>query len=149
MKHLSEAATWPPMSRRALLAALAGAASAGALALMPRPLAGAGRAGADVKHPTPREGITAEKVLPDEELPERARAAYGAAREIPQVLDGLYCHCDCGERDELRSLLSCFETRMPASCGICREEALMALRLHREGRTLDEIRAAVDRRYGD
>ena len=148
MTLLIQAASRTSMSRRALLRAMAAAAGAGALALVPHPLSGAARPRADAEHPTPREGITAEKVLPDEELPERARAAYGAAREIPQVLDGLYCHCDCGERDKLRSLLSCFETRMPTGCGICREEALMALRLHRDGRTLDEIRAAVDRRYG-
>ena len=34
---------------------------------------------------------------------------------------------------------------MPFTCGYCREEAELALRLHREGRTLAEIRAAVDR----
>lgn len=148
MKPLIQLASRDSMSRRVLLRTLGGIAGTGLLAAMPRPLAAAAR-GLDVEHPTPRDGITAEKVLPDEELPERARAAYAAAREIPKVLDGLYCHCDCGERDTLRSLLSCFETRMPTSCGICREEALMALRLHRDGKTLDEIRAAVDRRYGD
>lgn len=149
MNSLIRLAGRDSMSRRTLLRLLAGAAGTAVLALVPRPLAAVARDGGDVEHPTPREGITAEKVLPDEELPERAKAAYGAAREIPQVLDGLYCHCECGERDKLRSLLSCFETRMPTSCGICREEALMALRLHREGKTLDEIRAAVDRRYGE
>ena len=148
MKLSLLASTRESMSRRVALRTLSGALGASALALVPRGLAGAVDPRDEVEHPTPREGITAEKVLPDEELPERARAAYGAAREIPQVLDGLYCHCDCGERDKLRSLLSCFETRMPTSCGICREEAVMALRLHREGKSLDEIRAAVDRRYG-
>jgi hypothetical protein len=147
MKPLIQLASSDAMSRRALLRTLAGMTATGVVASMARPLAAS--SGLDAEHPTPREGITAEKVLPDEELPERAKAAYAAAREIPQVLDGLYCHCDCGERDKLRSLLSCFETRMPTGCGVCREEAVMALRLHREGRTLDEIRAAVDRRYGD
>ena len=87
-------------------------------------------------------------VLPDADVPRSARAAYAAAREIPQLLDGLRCHCECAARDGLRSLLSCFESRMPTSCGICRDEALLALRLHREGRTLDEIRAAVDEEFG-
>ena len=136
------------LSRRSLLRALASAGGAALLASLPRALPAAGSSPDEVEHPTPREGITAGKVLPDEEVPERAKAAFRAAREIPEVLDGLYCHCDCGERDKLRSLLSCFETRMPTSCGICREEAVMALRLHREGKSLDEIRAAVDRRFG-
>ena len=138
----------PALTRRALLRALAGASGAAVLASMPRALQAARPSRDGLEHPTPRPGITAEKVLADEEVPERAKAAYAAAREIPEVLDGLYCHCDCGERDKMRSLLSCFETRMPTSCGICREEARMALRLHREGRSLEEIRAAVDRRYG-
>ena len=101
-----------------------------------------------VPHPEPRPGITAADVLDPAELPRSARAAYAAAREIPQVLDGLYCHCDCATRDGLRSLLGCFETRMPLGCGYCREEAELALKLHREGRTLAEIREAVDREFG-
>lgn len=118
-----------------------------ASALSVRSLPAADSHGREVEHPEPRPDITSAKVLPEEEVPQRARPAYRAAREIPGVLDGLYCHCDCAERDKLRSLLSCFQTRMPTSCGICREEAVLALRLHREGRTLDEIRAAVDRKY--
>lgn len=102
-----------------------------------------------VAHPEPRPGITGERVLASADVPERSRAAYDAARQIPQILDGLYCYCDCAERDRLRSLLSCFETRMPTSCGICRDSAELALRLHGDGRTLDEIRAAIDRRFGD
>ena len=137
----------PAPSRRAALRALGAAAALGALGALPLgalPRAVARRA----EHPTPRPGITAARVLAEADVPRSARAAYAAAREIPQLLDGLHCHCECAARDGLRSLLSCFESRMPTSCGICRDEALLALRLHREGRTLDEIRAAVDEEFG-
>jgi hypothetical protein len=101
-----------------------------------------------VVHPEPRPGITAAKVLPAERVKRRARAAYQAAREIPEVLDGLYCHCDCASRDGLRSLFACFETEMPNGCGVCTGEAVLARKLHRKRSTLAEIRAAVDEKYG-
>jgi hypothetical protein len=103
-----------------------------------------------VEHPEPRAGITAANVLPPGRVPPGARRAYEAARTIPQVLDGLYCHChcDCARRDGLRSLLGCFETEMPTTCGICTGEAELALELHRRGRTLDEVRDEIDTRFG-
>jgi hypothetical protein len=136
------------LSRRQALLRLAASAGAAGLGLvLPRPLrahAPAHRA----KHPDPRPGITGEAVLPDDAVPERSRAAYRVARKIPGILDGLYCHCDCAERDGLRSLLSCFEAKMATTCGVCRGEAVLAGRLHEQGKTLDEIRAAVDDEYG-
>jgi hypothetical protein len=98
-------------------------------------------------HPTPRPGITAAKVLPPERVPESAREAYAAARAIPEVLDGVHCYCDCAERDGLYSLLSCFETEMPITCGFCLEEAKMAHRLTRQGKALYEVRAAIDAEF--
>ncbi len=47
----------------------------------------------------------------------------------------------------VRSLLSCFETEMPQSCGICKGEARLALRLSRQGKTLEQSLAAVDAEY--
>jgi hypothetical protein len=44
--------------------------------------------------------------------PERFRGktqrAYTIAREIPQVLDGLYCYCRCRENFGHKNLLTCF-----------------------------------------
>ena len=99
--------------------------------------------------PEPRPGITAERVLAAEKVPKKYADAYDAARELPEVLDGLYCHCDCAERDGLRSLLECYYGTMPQSCRVCLNEARMARRLHDQGRTLDEIRRAVDDEYRD
>ncbi len=101
------------------------------------------------KHPAPRVGVTAENVLADDKVDADHKDAYAAAREIPEILDGIYCHCDCANRhSNLRSLLSCFETDMPMSCGICSGEARTALELHKAGKSLDEIRAAIDKRFG-
>ena len=134
------------LTRRQALLRLAGAA--GALVLVPRPLRALALAARSARHPDPRPGITADAVLPDADVPARSKAAYRVAREIPGILDGLYCHCDCAERDGRRSLLSCFEVTMATTCGVCRGEAVLAGKLHREKKTLDEIRAAVDEEYG-
>ena len=100
------------------------------------------------RHPEPRPGITAEHVLAAADVDAKHRDAYAAAREIPEILDGIYCHCDCADRhSNLRSLLSCFETEMPMSCGVCSGEARAALRLHKKGKTLAEIRTAIDKQY--
>lgn len=38
----------------------------------------------------------------------RVREAYTIAREIPEVLDGLYCYCRCRENFGHKTLLSCY-----------------------------------------
>ena len=137
------------MHRRRFLAALALLAIPGVVRAAPTTRT-AGTPRRRVVHPEPRPGITAEKVLPEDKVTkEAARPGYAAAREFPHVLDGIYCHCDCDERhDSLRSLLGCFESDMATRCGICHGEGRLAGRLAREGKSLDEIRAAIDKRYG-
>ena len=102
-------------------------------------------------HPDPRPGITADNVLPESELGERRRVreAYAAARAHPELFDGLYCACECDKSMGHRSLLSCFESRQAIGCMACREEAELVARLARDGKTLDEIRLAVDKEYAN
>jgi hypothetical protein len=116
---------------------------------------GARRASAMVRprrgpHPTPRPGIDASNVLPDEALADvpEARPAFEAVRRIPQVADGIRCSCGCADRQGFYSLLSCYEADgMARHCPICQGQARLALRLHESGKSLDEIRAAIDARY--
>ncbi|HEU5185626.1 MAG TPA: PCYCGC motif-containing (lipo)protein [Gemmatimonadaceae bacterium] len=102
-------------------------------------------------HPEPRAGVTAELVLPESDLPDRRRVreAYAAARTHPELFDGVYCACRCDKSMEHRSLLSCFESRQPIGCMACRDEAEVVARLARDGRTLEEIRRAVDEEFAD
>jgi hypothetical protein len=46
--------------------------------------------------------------LPPERFVGRARLAHEVAREIPEVLDQLYCYCYCDRSIGHRSLLSCY-----------------------------------------
>ena len=87
-------------------------------------------------------------MLSPDSVREQSREVYTMAARIPSVLDGLYCHCDCHERDGKRSLLECFEEEMGSTCGICSGAAQMAYELHEQGKSLREIRKAIDARYG-
>ena len=115
------------------------------------------------EHPEPRPGITAKKVLPPasyeaevrkleksrkriKSVTKRVAKSYEQAREIPEVLDGLYCYCDCSSYGH-RSLLTCFEVVQAVGCWSCKEEAELAYALHKRGKTLDEIREAVDKKF--
>jgi hypothetical protein len=103
-------------------------------------------------HPDPRPGIDASRMTSDKLVRGHpsAVAAFDEARTIPEVLDGIRCQCGCADADGMRSLLTCYEgdTAMALDCIVCRGEARLAYRLHRDGRSLDEIRASIDARYG-
>lgn len=137
----------PRTTRRHFLAACGGMAMA-----VGTPLWGLPRsARRDPGHPTPRPGITAANVLPDSALVDYpgAQKAFDAVRQIPQVVDGIRCNCGCAELPGFYSLLSCYEgAGMARICEICQGEGRLAARLHASGKTLDEIRTAIDARYG-
>lgn len=142
----------PRLSRRRFLAAplaLAAAGIAGSLAARVAAAAAALPHPLRTIHPDPRPGITAERILaPGVLKTERARRLYDLAREIPEILDGIHCYCECdGDPINHRSLLSCFESDQAAGCHACGSEARLVHRLHGEGRTLAEIRAEVDRKF--
>ncbi len=103
-------------------------------------------------HPDPRPGIDASRMARPEAVKEHpdAVAAFDEARTIPEILDGIRCQCGCADEPGMRSLLSCYEGEdaMALHCDICEGQARLAYRLHGKGRSLDEIRAAIDARYG-
>lgn len=70
------------------------------------------------------------------------REAYEVAKEIPGTLAQQPCYCYC-QRQGHRGLLDCFRTEHAATCNICIREALLAGRMHREGKSVEEIRAAI------
>ena len=132
------------ITRRGFLAVLPGlllALGAG------RALATGHRAHLQKKHPTPRPGIDASRVTAAKEVHGGAetREAFELARQIPQVLDGIRCHCGCAEMEGFYSLLSCFEKDgMAQHCEVCQGLARLAHRMHRAGKSLAQIRSAVD-----
>ena len=111
-----------------------------------------GRTRARQAHPEPRAGVDASLVLTDEALADAdaaVREVFGFVREIPDIADGIACYCGCDQRPGYRSLLTCFyEDGMARGCQICQGEARLAHRRSREGQSLDQIRRAIDARYG-
>ena len=137
------------LSRRRFLLAPIALAAAGVLqSVSARMAAAAARLPISV-HPEPRPGVTAERILAAGELKtEKARKLYDQAREIPEVLDGIHCYCECHDAPmHHRSLLSCFESDQAAGCYACGSEARLVHKLHGEGKGLAEIREAVDRKF--
>lgn len=136
-------------TRREFLAAVPGTVLAALGAAFPLvALERSRRAGPD--HPDPRPGIDASRVLKAEDLHNPAAASvYDMVREIPQVVDGIRCHCGCADVPGYYSLLTCYEDGgMAQDCTICQGQAKVVYKGHQQGHTLDEIRALVDFRYG-
>jgi hypothetical protein len=137
-----------PISRRTFLGTSAAALAA---ALVPsraaRAMVGAG------PHPTPRVGITAAKVATKEQLKgykTDIHELFDAVRDIPEVVDGIRCQCGCANSEGFYSLLSCYEGDKPMAryCPTCQGEGRLAARLHKEGKSLDDIRSAIDAKFG-
>ncbi len=101
------------------------------------------------EHPEPRPGLTSHIVAPDRfaQAPRVARA-YKMAAAVPDVLDGLYCYCQCSKHAGHRSLLTCFESDHGASCDVCMDEVMVAYTMSQNGASLQQIRDAIDARYG-
>lgn len=103
-------------------------------------------------HPDPRPGIDGSKVLGADELsgfPHLVRL-FDSIREIPHIVDGIRCYCGCADLDGFRSLLSCYEAPggMARFCEICEGEGRLAFNRWKEGQSLEQIRRAIDARYG-
>ncbi|HET9797794.1 MAG TPA: hypothetical protein VFP90_07395 [Gemmatimonadaceae bacterium] len=142
-----------PSTRRGFLASAA-RLLVGLALLSPRDawaaLGAAPRHGTKGPHPTPRPGIDASKVLKAEQLTENPKAApvFDMVRQIPEIADGIRCQCGCADEPEFYSLLSCYEADgMAQHCHICQGEGRLAFTMHAQGKTLDEIRAAIDDRF--
>ena len=102
-------------------------------------------------HPTPRVGITGVNVLTKEQLVGKPQLVglFDSVRAMPEVIDGIRCNCGCEHADGLYSLLSCYEGKdaMARECAICQGQGRLAVRLHKAGKSLDAIRAAVDAKF--
>jgi uncharacterized protein with PCYCGC motif len=82
---------------------------------------------------------------------DQQRHAYTAAREIPAVLNQLYCWCHCRESTMFhhRALLECFESDHASQCSICMGEATLASDMVKRGITdVRRIQDAIDARFG-
>ena len=105
-----------------------------------------------IDHPDPRPGIDASEVVSGEllaALPEHIQEIYEMIREIPHIADGIGCSCFCITRPTYRSLLTCYYPNgMAMGCNICQSEARLVYGRYKEGQSLEQIRRAIDARFG-
>lgn len=73
--------------------------------------------------------------------------AYQIAQEIPDVIDQLYCYCECDKHSGHRTLLSCYTDNHAANCDICQDEALDAAKMKTQGYSMAQIRSRIDGKY--
>lgn len=109
-------------------------------------LSGCSGGGEEIDLKTLRGGETRETLSPAYFTGRSARA-YKAAREIPEVLDSLYCYCECKKHFGHKSLLTCFVDQHGLHCDTCINEAVMAHEMHKNGKSIVEIRRAVDKKF--
>jgi hypothetical protein len=77
----------------------------------------------------------------------KIETAYQVAQDIPDVLDHLYCYCQCDKHAGHKSLLSCYTDNHAANCDVCVNEAMDAAKMIKQGYELKEIRRQIDRKY--
>lgn len=142
-----------PVTRRSALRACALHTGALLLALLaPRRMWGFAALPSGPGHPAPRKGITGDRVASSAMLANSPHliALFNDVRAIPQVVDGIRCHCGCADLNDHYSLLTCYEGEdaMAKICPICQGMGRVAARMAKAGRSLDDIRAAVDAQFG-
>ena len=105
--------------------------------------------GAGGHHPTPRADAHEMHMMPEARYAGMPGVGevYRYAAEIPAVMDGIYCYCECLTNFGHYSLLECFMNDHAAACDICLREAILAYQMTTRGDDLDAIRQEVDRRY--
>jgi Protein of unknown function with PCYCGC motif len=104
----------------------------------------------------PSKNAAARPVLPKpdvttldpEQFSGKARLAYAAAREVPEVLVHLPCYCGCMSGFGHRNNLDCFHDEHGVECTMCQDIALDARDMYKNGYDIDRIRQAIKDKYG-
>jgi hypothetical protein len=78
-----------------------------------------------------------------------AAMGYASAKAAPEVMSKLFCYCGCDQTDSHSALIDCFTGTHGMDCHICQEEAVLALKMYRDGATMAEIQKRVDSTYSN
>jgi len=73
--------------------------------------------------------------------------AYNLAGQNRELLDSMYCYCNCKENFGHKSLLSCYVDKHAADCKICMDQAFYADSGFKEGMDIAQVRFAVDKKF--
>lgn len=106
-----------------------------------------GRATASNPAPATGQLIETRPVLSSALFTGKTALAYKYAAEIPKVIDSQFCYCYCKKDHGHKTLLTCFTTMHGSKCSTCMDEVIYAYELYQEGKSLDEIVVAVDKKF--
>jgi hypothetical protein len=87
------------------------------------------------------------EVLSPDKYVGKANLGYAAAKEIPEICSKLFCYCGCDMTDSHSSLLDCFTCQHGVDCTICQDEAIIALDLKKQGKSLGQIQQEIDEAF--
>jgi hypothetical protein len=73
--------------------------------------------------------------------------AYEIAQKNRELLDSMYCYCNCKKNIGHKSLLSCFVDQHAVNCSICKDQAFYANSRFQKGDDIAQVRVAVDKRF--
>ncbi|WP_153733376.1 PCYCGC motif-containing (lipo)protein [Sporosarcina obsidiansis] len=109
-----------------------------------------------------QEVTASANVLPSflDGKPEDMRLVYQVAGKATDILQYMPCYCGCGESAGHESNMNCFidEVREDGSivwddhgtrCQVCLEIAVKSVQMKQDGKSLKEIRDAIDTEYGN
>jgi hypothetical protein len=94
-----------------------------------------------------RAAYTGKPVMDPSIVSGMAAMGYAAAKAAPEVMSKLFCYCGCDETDKHSALIDCFTGTHGVDCHICQEEAVLGLKMFRDGASIPEIQKRVDSTY--
>ncbi len=106
----------------------------------------------DIKKITPanvdllRGGETGPTLSPARYVGKTA-AAYKIAKDNRELIDSMFCYCNCKKNIGHQSLLSCYVDTHAVNCSICQDQAFYASSRYKKGDDITRVRAAVDKRF--
>jgi hypothetical protein len=94
----------------------------------------------------PRGGETRLTLSPVTFIGETAKA-YQLAKDNRELLDSMFCYCNCKKNYGHKSLLSCYVDNHAEKCKICRDQTFYADSQYRQGKNIAQVRIAVDKKF--
>jgi len=73
-----------------------------------------------------------------------AQLGYASAKAAPEVMAHVFCYCGCDATEGHHHLIDCYTSNHGQDCHICQEEAVEALKLSRDHKSMAEIQKQID-----
>jgi len=96
------------------------------------------------RQPLPKPNVT---TLDPALFSGKARVAYEAAREVPEVLAQLPCYCGCMTGFNHKHNLDCFHDEHGVECAMCQDIAITARDMWKSGYEIDRIRQTIKDKF--